>query len=107
MVGIIRIAVLAVSLVLPTLNAWANPATYQLRIYGLACPFCAYGVEKKLVRTEGVKSIKIDIDAGIVTVIMASGATLSEAKAKQIVKDAGFTLAGFEKVKVPGKAKLD
>lgn len=107
MAAIIKTAVLAIFLVLPTWGAWANPATYQLRINGLACPFCAYGVEKKLIGTQGVKSIKIDIDAGTVTVFMANDATLSEAMAKQIVKDAGFTLAGFEKLKDPGKGKRD
>ena len=109
MTGLIRSAVLAVCLALPlgasanpVTNPAANPATYKLLIYGLACPFCAYGVEKELIRTQGVRSIKIDIDAGTVTVIMAEGATLSEARAKRIVKDAGFTLARFEKLNGPG-----
>ena len=34
--------------------AFAAGTEYQLRVDGLACPFCAYGIEKKLKKTEGV-----------------------------------------------------
>ncbi len=98
MIRIIRTAAFALSLLLPV-AAFAGPTQYQLRVDGLACPFCAYGIEKGLNRTEGVVGIAIDINAGIVTVTMAEGATLTEAKASQIVKDAGFTLRAFEEVR--------
>ena len=97
MTGILRTAVFALSLLLPV-AAVAAQTQYQLRVDGLACPFCAYGIEKELKRTEGVAAIAIDINAGIVTVTMAEGATMIEAKASQIVKDAGFTLRGFKQV---------
>jgi mercuric ion binding protein len=54
-------------------------------------------------RTEGVESIRIDINAGVVTVTMAEGATLTEEQAKQIIRDAGFTLGGFKRVS-PGES---
>ena len=95
--GIVRTAVFALALLFP-LSAFAAPTQYQLRIDGLACPFCAYGIEKELNRTEGVAAIAIDINAGTVTVTMAEGALMTEAKASQIVKDAGFTLRAFEEV---------
>ncbi len=95
MAGIIRTAVLALSLLLPV-AAFAAQTQYQLQVDGLACPFCAYGIEKELKRTDGVERIDIDINAGTVTVIMADGATMTEAQAAQIVEDAGFTLSGFE-----------
>jgi mercuric ion binding protein len=76
----------------------AAPTQYELRVDGLACPFCAYGIEKKLNAAEGVENIFIDINAGTVTVTMAESASMSEEAAKQIVEDAGFTLAGFKKL---------
>ena len=97
--GIFRTAVFALALLLPV-AAFAAPTQYQLRVDGLACPFCAYGIEKELNRTKGVAGIAIDINAGTVTVTMAEGATLTEAKAGRIVKDAGFTLRAFEKVRM-------
>ena len=104
MIRIIRTAVFALSLLLPV-AAFSAPSQYQLRVDGLACPFCAYGIEKELKRTEGVAGIAIDINAGIVTVTMTEGATMTEAKASQIVKDAGFTLRAFEEVRTPAGNK--
>ncbi len=94
----------ALSLLLPV-AAFAAQTQYQLRVDGLACPFCAYGIEKELKRTEGVAGIAIDINAGIVTVTMTEGATMAEAKASQIVKDAGFTLGSFKEVQAQARSK--
>ena len=106
MARIIRTTVFALSLLLP-LAAFAAQTQYQLRVDGLACPFCAYGIEKELTRTDGVEGIDIDSKAGIVTVTMADGAAMTEEKAQQIVKDAGFTLAGFEKVEAAAEGAKD
>lgn len=95
MTRIIRTTVFALVMLLPV-TAFA--AEYQLQVDGLACPFCAYGIEKELTRTDGVDGIDIDINAGTVTVTMAEGATMTEAQADQIVKDAGFTLSEFTEV---------
>ncbi len=76
MTGILRTAVFAVSLLLPV-AASAAQTQYQLRVDGLACPFCAYGIEKELKRTNGVESLEIDINAGIVTVTVAEGAAMT------------------------------
>ncbi len=107
MTSIIRTTALAVSLLLFPLAALAAPSQYQLRIDGLACPFCAYGIEKKLKRTDGVARIDIDINAGTVTVTMAEGATMTEAQAKRIVADAGFTLADFEELEAIAENDTD
>lgn len=69
---------------------------FVLQVDGLACPFCAYGIEKSLSRIPGVATVKIDIKSGIVVVTMRRGARLSEAAANQAVRDAGFTLRGFK-----------
>ena len=104
MIRIIRTTAFALALLFP-LSAFAAPTQYQLRVDGLACPFCAYGIEKELKRTEGVAGIAIDINAGTVTVTMAEGATLTEARADRIVKDAGFTLRSFKEVRTQAENK--
>ncbi len=76
--------------------AAAAPSTYSLYVDGLACPFCAYGVEKKVGGLKGVEKVVIDIENGRVIVTLADGATLDEATAKQAVDEAGFTLRKFE-----------
>ena len=88
--------VLVLGLVLMSVSAFAAQQAYKLHVDGLACPFCAYGIEKKLNAIKGVQRIEVDIATGIVAVTMAEGASLDEATAKQAVKDAGFTLRKFE-----------
>lgn len=68
---------------------------YAFQVDGLACPFCAYGIEKRLNAVDGVAELKIDIASGTVTVIMVEGKTLDEATATKAVAAAGFTLRSF------------
>ena len=69
---------------------------YKLYVDGLACPFCAYGVEKKVGGLDGVEKVEIEIEDGLVAVTLAEGATLDEATARRAVDEAGFTLRKFE-----------
>jgi mercuric ion binding protein len=80
-------------LVPPTVHTAAMG--YTLHVDGLACPFCAYGVEKKLNSINGVEEIKVDIENGQVIVIMSDGSALSENDAREQVEKAGFTLRSF------------
>ncbi len=77
-------------------TALADTHVYKLYVDGLACPFCAYGVEKKVGGLKGVETVEIDIENGLVAVIVTDGAILDEADAKQAVDEAGFTLRKFE-----------
>jgi len=72
--------------------AFAAGTQYELRVDGLACPFCAYGIEKKFVKTEGVESVDIDLKNGLVIVTTAAGKTFTEDELKTLLNDAGFTL---------------
>ena len=74
----------------------ADSHVYKLYVDGLACPFCAYGVEKKVGGLDGVETVEIDIENGLVAVTLAAGAALDEATAKRAVDESGFTLRKFE-----------
>lgn len=78
----------------------ASPAVYELGVNGLFCPFCAYGIEKKLKGMEGVERVDIRIEDGVVRVTMAPRAVLGEERAREIVKDAGFALRSFRRLGV-------
>jgi len=78
-------------------TAWAAGTHYDMRVDGLACPFCAYGVEKKLKEIEGVSDIKVDLDKGIVSVNVAEGKSLTEEQMKTLFNDSGFTYRSMEK----------
>ncbi len=76
--------------------ALADSHVYKLYVDGLACPFCAYGIEKKVGGLDGVEKVEIEIEEGVVTVTLADWATLDEATAKQAIDQAGFSLRKFE-----------
>ncbi len=85
------------SLILTALLTWSSLSfavgtQYNMRVDGLACPFCAYGIEKKFTKTEGVESVEIDLKNGLVIVQTEESKTFTEAQLKQIINDAGFTM---------------
>ena len=96
---------LGVTLALVGLNgsAFADVKTLTVTVDGLACPFCAYGLEKKLKQVEGVDSLKIDVDAGEAVMSITPGTRLAAASGeekggrglvsniREAVEEAGFT----------------
>ncbi len=72
--------------------SFAGGTEYDLRVDGLACPFCAYGIEKKFTKTEGVESVDVDLKNGLVVVKTGESKTFKEDELKTIVHDAGFTM---------------
>ena len=77
-------------------SALANPAYAEINqvdihVDGLACPFCAYGLEKKLLGLDGTREIKIYMDKGIVTAAFNDSSSVTVKSIEQAVKDAGFT----------------
>lgn len=79
--------------------AFAGGNQYALAVDGLACPFCAYGIEKRLSAIEGVESVETDVKSGQVVVTLAEGKTLTEEVARQAVEDAGFTLRSLKQTR--------
>ncbi len=68
----------------------ADTLLYSIRVDGLACPYCAYGIEKKLNKIAGVKFLDMDLEKGIVTV-EARDVKLDDEQLKQLFTDSGFT----------------
>lgn len=97
--------VIALALALFSSSVLAAQAAWLLRVDGLSCPFCAYGIEKKLGAVKGVQRVEVDIASGTVTVTMAKGATLDEASAKKAVRDAGFSLRSLEQTRTAPQGK--
>ena len=75
--------------------ALAADYRYVLGVDGLACPFCAFGIEKRLNKVDGVSDIQVDIADSVVRVVMDEGQILTENQARQAVDEAGFTLRSF------------
>ena len=80
------LAAVALAIILGTaaMVSASEPASpkYSLQVDGLACPFCAYGVEKQLSALKGVDKIDINIKTSIITLVMKKGSALDEATAE-------------------------
>lgn len=74
--------------------AWAD-TMYKIQTYGMNCPFCAYGIQKKIEALHGVKSARVDLATGMVTVRVTDGVTLQDQQMRKIVQSAGFTFRGM------------
>lgn len=62
-----------------------------VRVDGASCPFCAFGLEKKLGGIDGVAGVTMDLKGGKATVTLKKGATVSEQALRQAAEEAGFT----------------
>lgn len=74
-----------------SLEAFAAGTQYVMRVDGLACPLCAYGIEKQFKQIEGVEQIDVDLKRGLVTVNAREGVELTEPQMKQLFEAVGFT----------------
>jgi copper chaperone CopZ len=80
------------------LPAWSTEFRYVLRVDGLACPYCVYGIEKKIKALDGVEkaSVEIRLNDGVLAFEASTDRPIDEATLKQLVNDAGFTLRGLK-----------
>jgi len=62
-----------------------------VRVDGASCPFCAFGLEKRLGQLKGVASVRLEMKDGEAIVTLKKGAKISEQALRQAVEDAGFT----------------
>ena len=70
----------------------AQKTTYiKVEVKGLACPFCAYGLEKMFKEVEGLEVIKINFKEGLAYLSTAEATKPTKEELTKIVKDAGFT----------------
>jgi len=68
----------------------AEPRRITVKILGMSCPFCAYGVQQKLKKLEGVEKLDVVLDTGLATLDLKDGADISNEILEKTVKDAGF-----------------
>jgi mercuric ion binding protein len=92
---IISISMLIIPLFLTTNTISAQDATdtvyIKIIVDGLSCPFCAYGMEKKLKQVAGSKDVFIELAEGEATMSVPKGKEPTKEELETIVKDAGFT----------------
>ncbi len=86
----IMAAALAAGILAAAEPALAAVDHYEVQVDGLACPFCAYGLEKKLKNLPGAANVHIELNTGWASFDVLSGVLLPE-PVQDAVRDAGFT----------------
>jgi mercuric ion binding protein len=82
------------------LTALAEVTVVIVRVDGLSCPFCAYGLEKKIKKMEGVEKMEIDLEGGKVEIRFGDREDVQVEEIEEAVKDAGFTPKSIKVEKV-------
>jgi len=73
----------------------ANEPTATIRVDGLSCPFCAYGLEKHLKKIAGVEGVDINMKSGKAIVRLKPDVRVDNEALRTAVKKAGFTARGI------------
>lgn len=90
-----------VSFYFPTsLEAQTNKAQervyIKIEIKGMACPYCAYGMEKELRKISGVDSVEIELKEGLAYISTPPKQEPTKESLEKIITDAGFTVGKIE-----------
>lgn len=75
--------------------ARAEILSADLHVNGLTCPFCAFGIEKKLLDVDGVTSVDVRLDDGLLQLRLETGNSATTAALEAAVEKGGFELAGL------------
>lgn len=67
------------------------PDRAVVKVVGMACPFCAYGIRKHLRSLPGVKNVEVDLAESKAIIEVNGHAKPTDAEIQQAIKDAGFT----------------
>jgi mercuric ion binding protein len=94
-------AILAGSCIFMTAIAQAQVSALTVAVDGMACPFCAFGVEKRLKTVKGVAAVAVNMQAGTASLKAGEGESIYFQGVPEAVKDAGFT-AGTMRIKISG-----
>ena len=65
----------------------------ELEVFGLTCPFCGFGIEKKLRAVPGVAEVTIFLDEGRIQLAFSPGSDAVPSDIEGAVEKAGFKLS--------------
>lgn len=75
-------------------------ATVTLKVDGMTCPFCAYGLERRLRRLSAVDSVVVRVSDGLVQIREKDGQTLPDETLQREVEKAGFSLREIARTEI-------
>ena len=100
------LCMLAIALFVAQAPAAGQIDSATVMVEGLACPFCVFGIEKRLKKVDGVGGVEVDIKSGEVSLSATEGESIAVAAIPGAVEKAGFT-AGTIHLTAVGTIDLD
>ena len=94
----VLILVLIFSSAIP-LYAESSTQKILIKVEGLYCPFCAYGLEKQLKKLKGFKKVEVNLKHGTAELFVQPGVTVTDAAIQKAVEDAGFDFATIDRMR--------
>ncbi len=73
-------------------------ASVRLKVDGMVCPFCAYGLQKRLEELASIDAVLIRISDGLVQIRTKEGQELTDETLTDAVRKSGFSLREIERV---------
>lgn len=92
-----RIILMTVVLILAVVQ-WAAaspPREVVIKVNGMFCPFCTFGIEKRLKKLPETADVRTDLAAGEAIVTLKPDAEFAQEHFADAIKRAGFTHAGI------------
>ncbi len=87
-----RIVFVLIAVFWLSMAAWpADQEVVDVSVTGLACPFCAFSVEKSLSKLSGVDSVTVNLAASQVRVVMKPEHIADLKQIEKAIVNAGFT----------------
>ena len=91
------IVIVMMGVVAPITSAQAQSMDHFIvKVDGLGCPYCAFGLDKKMKELKGLKKLGIDMETGVLTFNYPSDKQLTKAAVKQQVRKGGYTPISVE-----------
>ncbi len=77
--------------------ATAHAETILASVNGMVCAFCATGIEKSFQKQSAVESVKVDLEAKLVTLSTKQDATLDDKTIRRVIGDAGYAVTDIKR----------
>ena len=79
-------------------DAVLEGASVTLKVDGMVCPFCAYGLEKRLRDLPALDETLIQVSDGLVQIRVKEGEQLTDEAIEDAVERAGFSLREIHRI---------
>jgi len=77
-------------------NSKEEKVYVKIEVKGMACAYCAFGMEKELKKVTGVDSVVIELEEGMIYISTPKSQKPAKERLSLIIQNAGFTPGSIE-----------